>query len=285
MYSVALDWLSFTLKGLQDETDLLRLLTPNGEVHSITPRNGYTAARASNIGVQFHSNANRPEMGVHVIIAGSSLRMLESSGTSTRKLLQMSVSCQAKVTRLDLAKDAYDEKISLTSIYSPCENGARTGTTQKINERRDVDGGHTIYVGSWHSDNFFRMYDKAKEQHIDGDWKRLELVCKSDVAKTWARVLAQPDADWNSLLCGKARKMLNVDVDGYNRWLNGEATEGLPQIEKRSDREAWIMRQVIPAVLEHLKNNPNSQAIELLMSSLNFALSERGSLIIGIDSD
>src|SRR5882672_5745534 len=255
-YSVALDWISFTLKGLADETGLLRLLTPDGEIHPITPRNGYTTACSSNIGVQFHSNTNRPEMGIHVIVAGSSLRMLEELGTSTRTLLQIAISVHAKVSRLDLAKDAKNERISLPSIYSACERGERTGTAQKVNERRDPDGGHTIYVGSWHSDNFFRLYNKSAEQNTEGDWFRMELVCKSDVAKTWARVLAEPKADWNALLCGKVRKMLNTNVDSYNRWLEGEATEGLPQIEKRSDREAWIIKQVIPAVLEHLKNTP-----------------------------
>jgi len=282
-YSVALDWLSFTLKGLADETDLLRLLTPDGEVHPITPRNGYTTARASNVGVQFHSNPDRPEMGVHVIVAGSSLRMLEDLGTSTRKLLQIAISVHAKVSRIDLAKDAKNEGISLPHIYLACERRERTGTAQKINERRDPDGGHTIYVGSWHSDNFVRLYNKSAEQHIDGDWFRMELVCQSDVAKAWARVLASPDADWNALLCGKVRKMLNTNVDSYNRWLGGEATEGLPQIEKKSDREAWIIKQVIPAVLEHFRNVPNSDAIKLLMSSLNFASGERFALIDTVD--
>lgn len=279
-YSVALDWMSFTLKGLEDETDIHSLLTPDGEIHPITPRNGYTSGHASNFGVQFHKNPSRLEMGEHVIIPGSALRLLESAGLSSRFVLTEAVRVHAFFTRIDLAKDAQDEGISLPAIYAGSERKKRKGTAQTVKEQREIDGGHTIYVGSWHSDNFFRMYDKAAEQHVDGDWKRLELVCKDEVAKSWARVLADPKSDWNALLCGKARKMLNIDVNGYNRWLEGAATEGLPQIEKRSDREKWIMVQVLPAILDHLKNNPNSEAVALLKSSIDFALSKRGEILI-----
>ena len=108
---------------------------------------------------------------------------------------------------------------------------------------------------------------------------RMEFQARNDVAKSWARVLSQDNADWNALLCGKVGKMMKVDVDGYNRWLEGAATEGLPQIEKRSDRESWILKQVIPAILEHLKTNPSSKAIELLISSIEFAKSGRGDIL------
>ena len=279
MYSIALDWMSFTLKGLQDETLVLQTITPDGEISPVTPTNGYKRAVASNIGIQLHINPDRPEMGLHVVIPGSSLRLLEQSGTSTRRMLQIAVQAGALFTRIDLAKDAKDERISLWEIYSACERHERSGTAQKIRQWREPDGGHTIYVGAPSSDAQCRLYNKAAESHVEGDWVRMEFQARNDVAKAWARVLSQDNADWNALLCGKVGKMLNIDVDGYNRWLGGAATEGLPQIEKRSDREAWILKQVIPAILEHIRTNPNSDAVKLLISSIEFAKSGRGGIL------
>jgi DNA-binding transcriptional MerR regulator len=282
-YTIALDWMSFTLKGLQDETLVLQTVIPDGEISPITPSNGYTRAIASNLGIQLHTNPDRTEMGTHIVIPGSALRLLEQSGTSTRRMLEIAIRAGAKFTRIDLAKDAQNEGISLKEIYAACDRHERTGTAQKIREWREPDGGHTIYVGAPTSDAQVRMYNKSAEQHIDGDWQRMEFQARGHVAKSWARVLAEPDADWNALLCGRVKKMLNVDVDGYNRWLCGAATEGLPQVEKRSDREKWILTQVLPAILEHLKNNPNSEAIALLKSSMDFALSGRGDILQKVD--
>lgn len=272
-FSVALDWLSFTLKGKSDENkSILSKIAPLGERKPTTPRFGYELGFTYTSGVVTYSAPNRPEMGIHVIVSGSSLRVLEQSGLSCRALLVMCLDAKAKVTRLDLAKDAYNESIQLETIAKLAVDGKRTGSAQSVSQIISSGGGQTVYVGSRTSDRFARMYNKGAEQKTDDDWFRMEIECKGDVAKTLARVLAAPDCDWNATIGGIMAKMLDVNEDSYQRWLEGASIEGLPKIEKRTDRETWILTQVVNAVSDHIREYGETKAVSTLKAAIDKGL-------------
>jgi hypothetical protein len=274
-FSVALDWLSFTLKGAPDENkSVLHEIAPLATRQPATPRFGYDVGFAYETGILSYYNTLRFEMGIHVIVPGSALRVLESRGISTRQILSNVVKAHGKVTRLDLAKDAIDENIQLATIAKLAIDGKRTGSAQSVSQITSSGGGQTIYVGSRSSDRFARMYDKAAQQGLDDDWKRLEIECKGDVAKTLARVLVMPDTDWNATIGGIMQKMLMVDEDSYRRWLDGASVDGLPKIEKQTDREAWLLTQVLPAISEHIKRNGQTAATEAIYNLLRQSWSE-----------
>jgi len=271
-FSVALDWLSFTIKGESDENkNLLSKIAPLASRTPIAPRFGYDYGHTYSTGVSTYFSSVRHEMGLHVVVPGSSLRLLERDGLSTKTLLQSVVAARAKVTRLDLAKDAINEGVRLENISLLAIEGKRTGSAQSISEITSSGGGRTIYVGSRSSDRFARMYDKAAQQGLDEDWKRLEIECKGDVAKTLARVLSAEGCDWNATIGGIMQKMLMVDDDGYRRWLDGAAVDGLPKIEKQTDREAWLLSQVFPALVDYVGKTGFTPAVDAILGFLTDA--------------
>lgn len=268
-FSVALDWLSFTLKGNSDENkSVLSKIAPLNSRSPIAPRFGYEYGHTYSTGVSTYFSPNRAEMGLHVVVPGSSLRMLEQSGVSTRQLLSLVVAAYGKVTRLDLAKDAINEGIRLEDISRIAMRGTRTGHAKSISEITSSSGGRTIYVGSRSSDRFARLYDKAAQQGLDEDWKRMEIECKGDVAKTLARVLAEPHIDWNATIGGMMSRMMNVDEESYQRWIDGASVDGLPKIEKQTDRETWLLEQVFPALISHVKSYGMTPAANRLLGFL-----------------
>lgn len=271
-FSVALDWLSFTLKGNSDENKIvLAKIAPLDSRTPATPRFGYEYGHSYSTGVSTYFSSNRHEMGLHVVVPGSSLRMLEQSGLSTRQLLSLVIGASGKVTRLDLAKDAVNEGVELAQISKLALQGKRTGSAQSISEITSSSGGRTIYVGSRSSDRFARIYDKAAQQGLDEDWKRLEIECKGDVAKTLARVLATQETDWNATIGGIMQKMMMVDDEGYRNWLEGASVDGLPKIEKQTDREAWLLEQVFPALVSHVAGLGMTPAARKILGFLSDA--------------
>lgn len=268
-YGVALDWLSFTYKkDCGDYENFLENIAPRASWVSAPARHGYELGFTSKNNVHIYTAPNSDRMGIHVSISGSSLRMLEQQGMSSRWLTEQVVSTGGKVTRLDIAKDAIDEQIKIREIGALGVAKSYKGSARSVNEHKYSDGGYTVEIGSRESDNYARLYDKAAEAGEDCDWLRAEIEMKGDVAKTMVRVLAQPGSDWNAILCYKLKKMFNVDHEGYQRWMTGEAIQGLPKIEKRADREAWIATQVLPAVYHYI----NEQGVTPATRALYWAL-------------
>lgn len=268
MLSISLDWLSFTIKDLENGRDLLRNFATNQDWVSIAPLHSYSIGHRSKEGVVRFSNPQRPEMGVHIEFSGSALRTYRANGGDVEALVVELVAARAKATRIDLAKDAQGEAIGLVGIMDSALKGDFTGTVRDISERKAIDGGHTIYIGSYKSDRFSRIYDKAVEQGVVGDWKRYEIVCKADYAKRLLRVLAQHVGCWDSVFHSMARQMFNVSTGNYQKFLNEQSEIGLPQMEKMTDREKWISEQVTHALIEHLHEKPESKAVAALFHAL-----------------
>lgn len=269
MLSISLDWLSFTIKDYEHGRDLLRNFAPSETDVPITALYGYTIGSRRADGVVRFTNTIRPEMGVHIEFSGSALRTYRANGGDVVSLVIELFKARAKATRIDLAKDAQGEAIDTHAIADRAIKLDFYGSVRKPSEIRGADSGHTLYLGSYKSDRFGRLYDKAVEQGIEGDWKRYEIVCKGDYAKRLLRVLAQNPTDWDGVFNTMARGMFLVNVGGYEKFLQGGSEIGLPQLEKRPDREKWIESQVTKAIAEHFHEYPESPAIADLFRVLS----------------
>ena len=268
MFSISLDWLSFTIPERKSPDAILEILSLNSASTPITPRFGYTWGRQSKDGVVLFGHATRLDMGLHILISGSALRALEASGHDANSLLAYVVKSRYKITRLDLAKDAQDEPIDLNAIMVAGVENKFTGTAQTCDIVKGNKGGRTLYVGSRKSERFARIYDKGAQTGTGENWLRYEFELKGDVARAIGNLLVEQRNDWNGVFGAMARSFFNVDAGGYEKWLEGESVKGLPKIEKRSDREKWIFEQVIPALTDHLAKNPDSAAIQALYYAL-----------------
>lgn len=273
MLSITLDWLAFTFKDDTHEAAewLSVYSSPHGAVET-APTNGYRTAYCSKQGLVSMWNVDRPEMGYHVILSGSALRnILEHFHMDQKTLVETIVNAGGSITRLDLAKDLQDKRVSLDKIYQALECGDSVGTARTFTQLHSVNGGNTVYIGSRQSEKFIRIYDKAAQL---GDtsrlWYRFELETKGMVARALAQLLVN-SAVWGSAFDTLASHMASIPNNAH--WLaffDGSNPEiGIPKIEKKSDREKWIASQVIPAVVKHYVTNRDSAAIALLRAMLD----------------
>lgn len=260
MQSVTIDWLSFTFKehvNAQRFKSLSPYLDPS---IATTPRFGYRYATASADGI-LHLTVMASGMGgEHYIYPGSALAALYSQGYSPFFVLGNAVSCGAKVTRLDLAKDVTGENVQLEDIWQDIQAGNYTGASQAHSRIESDNGGYTIYIGSRVSEKFIRIYDKGVENGTHTDWKRCELELKGDTAKAIARHLADLGVRPGAVFDALSRRMFDCNSPAWKSFRGEDVPLSIPKVEKLSDREQWIAGQVTHAVLQHLRDRPDSQA-------------------------
>jgi len=279
MLTITLDWLAFTFKVYTHEAAVwIQLFASATDSMESAPTNGYRAAYTTTEGVSVMWNLDRPEMGYHVIISGSAIRnIVEKSDMDQKTLLQSVCDAGASITRLDLAKDLTGENVSLDKIYQALERKESVGTARTFSQIHSINGGNTVYVGSRQSEKFIRIYDKAAQSQLPGKlWFRFELETKGMVARALASLLTQ-EATWDGAFDRLARDMVDLpqSKDYKAFYASGIVEIGIPKLEKKTDREAWIEAQVIPAVLKHYTDNPNSKAIARLRDLLDLIDSPR----------
>lgn len=193
-------------------------------------------------GITLAVSADLQRQGVRVVVPGKACE---------DKFILNSLIYAAKetgwtLTRVDMAVDVfgmeYDWKIASEEAMKFCEEKGRSFT--------QVHGGKgsTIYLGSRHSANMVRVYDKAAEQGKDYPWVRIEGEFKGDVAKLlWQsegylfenvmRHMAAWLSDWKDPLVGYV--MDCIDLPPLLAQI-GRKTE--------TDRETWLTTQVIAAL-------------------------------------
>jgi len=263
-----------TFKGEnENEGQFIGIYSNHDAVDATAPRFGYDTATTDKEGVLCMWHSNRTEMGIHIVFAGSALRKIyEKSGCHAHEILKKAYNAGAVFTRLDLARDAQNENVSIGTIKARFENGENKGTARTWTELTSQSKGHTLYIGSRQSDKFIRIYNKAAEQMIDGgDWIRMEIETKGMIARAIANALATR-ATLNEAFDAAVKASLDLtglkDYDAF--FPSTEPAIGLPKIEKQSDTEKWIDTQVVPAVLRHLLENPDSKAVRRLKEALDF---------------
>jgi len=271
--SITLDWLAFTFKEDSfDSGTWLHTFASNKGATSIAPTNGYRSAYRTKDRVDVMWNVDRPEMGYHVIVAGTAIRNLcEHMELDQKELVKRAVHAGASITRLDLAKDLTGHDISGVKIYQEMVYGKRTGTARNIANMGNNDNGYTLYVGSRQSEKFIRIYNKAAQQKLQGQiWWRFEIETKGMVARALAQALIT-GANWSSAFDTMAKHMVDCpDSEDYQSFFEpGVVPIGLPKLERISDREKWISAQVMPAVVKHYAENKDSPAVKLLRQMLD----------------
>lgn len=272
-YSITLDWLAFTFKeDTHEAATWISLYASDNASMAIAPTNGYRAAYRAKNGIVVQWNTDREEMGYHVVIAGSAIRhILGDYELDQTALVQTVIDAGGSITRLDLAKDVQGIAISLDKIYQAMERGEHSGTARKFAQIHSLNGGNTIYVGSRQSEKFIRIYDKASESGLQGQlWIRYELETKGMVARALANLLCK-DGNFVGAFDEITRHMVDLQyIRDYRLFYPVESVPvGIPKQEKQSDREKWIESQVMPAVVKHYVEHPDSKAVALLRAMLD----------------
>ncbi len=271
--TITLDWISVTFKEMSHDARLWLDTFASVETGlAIKPLYGYRIGVQAKSGVCVFWNVDRPEMGYHYEFGGSALRNLWGDyGLDEKETLSRLCNIGGRFTRIDLAKDLAEEKVDIESIYAALDKGDYIGTARQPSQRKSQNGGNTVYIGSWKSDKFIRLYNKAAESKLQGaDWTRLELVMKSDNARALAWNLSHHD-NWSEVFDGVVLATCAIPHNkDYSKFFNlRDCPIGLPKLEKKSDREAWIETQVMPAVVKHFAEHRDSRAVALLRAILD----------------
>lgn len=241
---VTVDWLAYTLTGIDDIDDAISMLgytrmdfdkMEHGArgYKKMVKLNGYS------VYIMYDGNA---DMGIHIDISGSAVGEIITSFSQTLRVstpwgtgfekdfdttflmeLLKRIRRSGHITRLDLAIDDYGGRYfstdDLVRHYFDDEIICKFRNLQNV-EQSEISGqktGHTLYFGSRRSDIFLRVYDKQLEQNRKSDhkdstpWVRWELELKGDRATAVA----------DNILSGTELGLISMGVLGnYFRIIN-----------------------------------------------------------------
>lgn len=277
MISSCIDWLSITFIPQESAAKFLLSIETLGDSEGIKPRFGYDMGVKYASGIEAFWSMGRDDMGCHVVMSGKVLLELTKVGVPSRELLKRAIEMRGKVTRLDLAIDAIDEKVNPHAVYSAALAGETKGTAQKIEARTGIDGSITVYVGSRESDKYARLYDKGLESGQGGDWKRLEIELKGDAAKQYGRVLAMDNTiQISSFTWSTAKKMLYTEQGNYPVYGKESDLISMPKINKETDTEKWLHMTILPLIERYIAKNPDSTIYDEIIQALIRARGNKG---------
>ncbi|EFT5674664.1 replication initiation factor family protein [Salmonella enterica] len=159
---------------------------------------------------------------VHMQISGTGCRCLFSSISPSVLHNVLRGLGVTTLSRIDLALDDFTGNFGCAyaelAYYDGAFRCSERGVYPRIDPRRprNIDGqllGETIYVGSRRSRIFWRNYDKALEQHLDGvSWYRSEAELK----KVTVDVLSDVDAYFAGI-CDFSASLLSKTVEEIKR--------------------------------------------------------------------
>lgn len=193
-------------------------------------------------GVSIAISKNVQNQGVRVVFPGKSC----ADAWFMSGVIEVMKSMNFRCTRVDMAVDetncAWSWDVIAETLQKFCdERGLSFG---KFSGKK----GDTVYAGSRNSNNYLRVYDKAKEQGVMSHWTRIEGEFKGDVA---AMLWDAPGTLHENALRHMAAwlsKWYHPLSEALIRHVKGDAEQMRPGRKSNSDRLLWLDRQVLPAL-------------------------------------
>ena len=139
-------------------------------------------------------------------LSGQGLSAWREHGTSDIGILRHLRSHDAKCTRLDYALDLYSDLAAIGELILANKQGrlkTRSKAYQVVEAQGYEGAGKTLYLGSPKSDRRVRVYDKAAQLKLLGEFiTRIEITTKGDYAKVGmtASTLDGPDKPMRAML-------------------------------------------------------------------------------------
>lgn len=286
--SALIDWISVTARGTS-----IGYLSPDAVMRTIKialpvnlakekwvqvrAHNGYKIALQSESGVLASSNPSRQDMGVHFTYSGTALSSLNNEITG-KQLIENHSSRDHRFSRIDVAIDAINSELSIETIATHLkEKKAKTLARTAPNIDDKLDDGHSQYVGSLKNrTKLLRVYDKAFEQKIEGDWKRIEFSGYGDNAVTMASKI-ESCLDLPPLI--QALIVGYCDFPEYDLWSeimgSNSVKIAVPEKEKGNTRK-WLLEICAKALAKeyYLDNGFMHDFMEAFNEELNEIESE-----------
>lgn len=280
--TVNLDWLRYTARYLAElpERANLQLAIPAYPVFFLTGSmtgnsRGYNRAMELSIGV-IHWHTDHPEQGVSVELQGGALREARAAGVPDMALLQHIAGIGGHVSTMDAALDLHNFGADPMAIIALRDSGELRTKARQVghydSSARYHGGwrrGDTVYLGSPKSDQQIKVYNKAVEQGVDGDWIRFEVRWRDAKARNAHKAMLK------SGIAATVRAALSNTIELPFSWwadlLAGEIADIEPVGRVEGDTRAWLIKQCLPAMKRELLSE-HLDGESILLDAINEVL-------------
>lgn len=222
-----------------------------------TPRYGYTVGSKHDSGVVKFSSKERDDMGVHIVYSGSTVsKIQEIYNMDALEILGFHLVKQDRVVRMDVAIDFINCDVKVKDFQKAFESGNCDTRLRSATVVRSITGdGHTLYIGSRKTrKKLLRIYDKAAEQNIEGDWIRVELQVMKEPATVLAYKMFESDEPEKCIIGAIDKVCSFPTIDVWKKIISDN-----PQIEigsiGRNDANTrrWLESQCVPALAREIR--------------------------------
>lgn len=284
-YGVTIDWLTMTIVGgLAALTDVISSrseaeqyaeevarmfqLEDGAAMTPTRPDFGYAFGFAHpGTGIKVHIAWNIGRQGIKVVASGAACRAWGSG----LELLRIGYKQGWRATRVDVAWDVLGSAASIGQLHaqvSAAPEFVPKYKTQYISSR----SGETLTIGGRSSEKYVRVYDKAAEQGVKGDWIRVEVEVKGDYLRTNLDAIAEDPAVMGHVVL----EMFQGAETPLRAPIEQSLTEHKPnQVEGRlapaSGRLRWLEKSVIPTLVKMFREDKSQydEFVRLLLERID----------------
>jgi len=274
------DWIAATF-NIEQGFSFVKEITNNGTMASTKGHGtkGYDSSITYANGVLASWHSTISANGLHVTLAGSSLRKLLANGLDWKHIMVLIDQYGGRTSRVDLAFDIKNGQLTNESFdKSALKSYKGKGRTPKFVKLVGGDESWTTYVGSRQSEKFLRIYDKAKEQgDYVSDYVRIELEAKGETAHALGWNFSRSDKDQ----CVGMAKTLVLGVVDFNIPAWNAAFNGLPvdfSIPQGKDKDTfgWLLKQCVPSLAKEIAKRPLEPVLAQFWDALRDELAALG---------
>lgn len=211
------------------------------------PMNGYKVACRYADGRVEMVHPDQKNMGVHVTLPAKTLQTLQEDD---KWLLEYFLEHGAVITRLDCALDVFESPLNFDVLWRLCRERDYICRLRKPPLRDcDAETGDTVYFGRMKSSVCTRVYNKAAEQNVPGDWIRVETMFRHSRANNAAKLMVKKKLDCRSLIAG------HVQIPRLKWWtdvMTKNAAKTRLDRPTQSKRLEWLMNSVAPTLAKEV---------------------------------
>lgn len=253
-----IDWISATAFDRRGTNKVCPLeLSEYGSWKLTRGGMGYDLGAKHDTGIRQYSSTKREDMGTHVVYSGMALKRVEEHvELKPLELLKYHLFRGDKISRLDVAVDLFNTGVDISEfetafVNGDCKTQAKTGTkVQSLTGQ-----GHTFYIGSRKArKKLLRIYDKASEQGLAGDWIRIEMQVMGEPASVLSYRLCNGKSQSKDIITAIAGFCSFPTVDIWNELMDNKESYKLGSISsEKGDTRRWLREQCVPALAKEIR--------------------------------
>jgi len=264
-----IDWLAYSLKSSEGWAFCNEI---DQHWKKISPLRNYTHGEENKQGVKRFWNTTNATQGHYVICSGG---VCTSLGFPVEQYLIHLAGSNAKATRIDFCLDvmnsAFNPKAAVSHLRA---RDVVTHARSIPKQSDDWKGGFTQYVGTKTSETYTRIYDKAAEQKLSGNWTRIETVYQGERA----------EPALHAYLAHKSTRRLilaHVDFPKWKAWRRvmraDKAKFNYPT--RISSTRKWLLTQVSLSLAKELAQDESHEFLFEFLDAARSAYRE----LVGVD--